>query len=94
MKYRFINENQVKTYVQDFGGNFVIYQGEVYTNPESPNSELPTNAWEELGYKDLIEKPQPEFNPETQYIIPIYTDGKVIIKNWQVIDIPEEENGE
>lgn len=92
MKYRFINKNEIRSYKhkQEFGGNFVIYDNRVYTDPEK-NANLPTTL-EELGYKDLIEDPKPAYNEETQYIVPYYVDKlSHIAKKWDIIDIPTQE---
>ena len=40
------------------------------------------------GYKKVIESPQPEYDPETQYIEPHYVEeGDSILQVWYVIDI-------
>ena len=38
-----------------------------------------------LGYKELVEKEIPEYNPERQYLSPFYEDGEEnIIKHWEI----------
>ena len=39
------------------------------------------------GYKKVIESPQPEYNPEIQYIEPHYVEeGDSILQTWNVMD--------
>lgn len=48
------------------------------------------------GYKDYIESPAPDYDPETQFLEPSYTETDTqIVCSWNVQDIPsetEEEN--
>ena len=81
MKAIFINEKEVKIL-----GKFVEHEDRIYTNPEKGYPEL----LRALGYKELVEEEQPEYNEETQYLEPLYEDGEKIIKKWEVKEIPEE----
>ena len=82
MKAIFINEKEVKIL-----GKFVEYEDRIYTNPEKGYPEI-VNV---LGYKELVEEEQPEYNEETQYLEPIYEEkNDKIIKKWGVKEISEE----
>lgn len=82
MKAIFINEKEVKIL-----GKFVEHEDRIYTNPEKGYPEI----LQALGYKELVEEEQPEYNEETQYIEPLYVEnGEKIIKKWEVKEIPEE----
>ena len=82
MKAIFINEKEVKIL-----GKFVEYEDRIYTNPEKGYPEI----LQALGYKELVEEEQPEYNPENQYIEPLYEEQEdKIIKKWEVKEIPEE----
>lgn len=40
------------------------------------------------GYKPVTETPQPEYNPETQYVTAYYEDaGDEIVQKWEVHEI-------
>ena len=81
MKAIFINEKEVKIL-----GKFVEYEDRIYTNPEKGYPEV----LQALGYKELVEEEQPEYNPENQYIEPLYEEqNDKIIKKWEVKEIPE-----
>ena len=76
MKAIFINEKEVKIL-----GKYVECEGRIYTNPEKGYPEL----LRALGYKELVEKEIPEYNPERQYLSPFYEDGEEnIIKHWEI----------
>ena len=82
MKAIFINEKEVKIL-----GKFVEYEDRIYTNPEKGYPEI----LQALGYKDLVEEEQPEYNEETQYLEPLYEEkNDKIIKKWEIKEIPEE----
>ena len=82
MKAIFINEKEVKIL-----GKFVEYEDRIYTNPEKGYPEV----LQALGYKELVEEEQPEYNPENQYIEPLYEEnGEKIIRKWEVKEITEE----
>ena len=86
MKAIFINEKEVKIL-----GKFVEYEDRIYTNPEKGYPEI-VNV---LGYKELVEEEQPEYNPENQYIEPLYEEkNDKIIKKWEVKEIPEHLGGD
>lgn len=81
MKAIFINEKEVKIL-----GKFVEYEDRIYTNPEKGYPEV----LQALGYKELVEEEQPEYNEETQYLEPIYEEkNDKIIKKWGVKEISE-----
>ena len=81
MKAIFINEKEVKIL-----GKFVEYEDRIYTNPEKGYPEI----LQALGYKELVEEEQPEYNEETQYLEPLYEEQEdKIIKKWEVKEIPE-----
>ena len=43
-----------------------------------------------MGYKDLVIDEQPEYNEETQYLIPAYEETETtVINHWEVKDIEE-----
>ena len=45
---------------------------------------------EELGYKQVVEDAKPEYDPETQYLVPRYTQtSKRIKRHWEIRDIEE-----
>lgn len=54
-----------------------------------------TNPNEELlktyaGYKDYVENEKPEYDPETQFLVPEYTETDTQITcTWQVKDLPQ-----
>lgn len=57
-----------------------------FTNP--PEQLLKDYA----GYKDYIENPAPDYNPETQVLVPIYTETDTQITcTWQVQPIDNAE---
>ena len=82
MKYKFINEDKVIPHKK---GNFIILNGNIITNPTDEDLK-------EAKFKDMVVKPEPEYNPETQYTIPKYADGDVITQRWEVRDIEIEES--
>lgn len=49
----------------------------------------------EAGYKILEIKNEPIYNPDTEYLIPIYEEqGNIIIQNWITSEYEEELNYE
>ena len=46
-----------------------------------------------LGYKEVTESDKPEYNVETQYLKPVYTesDGGISV-TWEVCDVETSEN--
>ena len=81
-KYKFINEDKVEIHKK---GNFIVFNNNIITNPSD-------ETLFKAGYKDMVVKPEPEYNPETQYTIPKYADGDVITQRWEVRDIEIEES--
>lgn len=42
------------------------------------------------GFKDFVENDKPVFDPETQFLVPEYTEtDKQITCTWQVQDLPQ-----
>lgn len=42
------------------------------------------------GFKDYVEDEKPEYNPETQFLVPEYTETDAQITcTWQVQDLPQ-----
>ena len=73
MKYKFINEYEV----QPYKNGFIILDNKIYTNPKE-------ETLARAGYKELVTEDEPEYNPETQYIVPKYIDGDVITQSWEI----------
>lgn len=74
--YKFIDENKIKKYK----GGFVIVNNRIYTNPTKKTLKA-------AGYKQLVDAPIPEYNPDTQYLSVSYSDGEDIVKIYSVTDI-------
>lgn len=56
-----------------------------FTNP--PEQLLKDYA----GYKDYIESPAPDYDPETQFLVPEYTETDAqIVCDWRVKDLETE----
>ena len=59
-----------------------------FTNP--PEQLLKDYA----GYKDYIDSPAPDYNPETEYLVPEYSETDTqIICHWQIKQLPEQQAG-
>ena len=71
--YKFINENEV----QKYKGGFVVIDNRIYTNPTEEKIRR-------AGFKELIDSPVPEINPENEYIQITYTDGEKITAVYMV----------
>lgn len=80
--YKFINENEI----QKYKGGFVIIDNRIYTNPKEETVR-------KAGFKELIDTPVPETNPENEYIQITYTDGDVITAVYSVkkLEVTEDE---
>ena len=77
MKYKFINEHEIKPYEN----GFIIFNDRIYANPKE-------ETLLKAGYKELVIDEVPEYNGETQYAEPIYVDGDdVITQSWVIKDI-------
>ena len=65
-------------------------------NPIKVTISNPTKAlYEQFGYKpkELRTEAEPEYNAETQYIIPVYTETETeIIQTWEIKEVTENEN--
>lgn len=86
MKYKFINENEVKPYKN----GFIILDNKIYTNPKE-------ETLLKAGFKEMVIEDEPEYNPETQYIVPKYIDGDdVITQSWEIkeMEMISDENTE
>lgn len=61
-----------------------------------PNKITIANPPEQLlkdyaGYKDYIESPAPDYDPETQFLVPEYTETDAqIVCDWRVKEIEAE----
>ena len=86
MYYLFINECQIEPYngeiLKRYVGNRLV---KAISNPT--NEDL-----KEFGYMELVERIEPEYDTETQYVAKSYyvQDGKIYEK-YSVEDIPEED---
>lgn len=83
MKYKFINEHEIKPYKN----GFIILDNKIYTNPKE-------ETLLKAGYKELVIEDEPEYDMETQYVEPKYIDGDdVITQSWEIkdIEIPADE---
>ena len=76
--YKFISETEI----QKYKGGFVVMDNRIYTNP---TEETIRNA----GYKSLVDKKEPEYNPETEYITVKYKDGETITPVYEVLQIDD-----
>lgn len=71
--YKFISETEIKKYKD----GFVVIDNRIYTNPTEETIR-------KAGYKELIDSPVPEINPENEYIQITYTDGDKITAMYTV----------
>lgn len=61
----------------------------------APNKITFTNPEEQMlkayaGFKDYVEQEKPPFQPETQFLVPEYTETDTQITcTWQVKDLPQ-----
>ena len=81
--YKFINENEIKKYKD----GFVVIDNRIYTNPSEETIR-------KAGYKELVNAPIPESNPDTEYIEVTYVDGDFItaVHTVKLIEnVPESE---
>jgi len=74
--YKFISETEIKKYK----GGFVVVDNTIYTNPKEEIIRM-------AGYKELIDTPIPEYNPEIEYIVLTYQDGEKITPCYTVNQI-------
>ena len=65
MLCKFINEQKVEA----FKGGFIVLDNKIYTNPTE-------ETLRKAGYKNLAIVTEPEYNPDTQYIVTTYEDGE------------------
>ncbi len=76
-----------------------IIEGTLITPSENERRKLvianPTDEIlkQVLGYKEVTEADKPEYNVETQYLKPVYTesDGGISV-TWEVCDVETSEN--
>ena len=80
--YKFINENEI----QKYKGGFVVIDNRIYTNPTEETVKM-------AGYKELMEGPVPEINPQEEYIERTYQDGDVIaaVYTAKKLEVAEDE---
>lgn len=76
--YKFINEFKI----EKFDKGFIVIDNMIYTNPKEEQLRS-------IGYKDLIEVEQPEYDYGTQYLVRKYADGDTSITVvYEVKEIP------
>lgn len=85
MLVKFINENNIKFANRK---NILMFENKQVINPRDED-------FIEAGYKILEIKKEPIYNPDTEYLIPIYEEqGNIIIQNWIISEYEEETNEE
>lgn len=85
MLVKFINENNIKFANRK---NILMFENKQVINPRDED-------FIEAGYKILEIKKEPIYNPDTEYLIPIYEEqGNIIIQNWIISEYEEELNYE
>lgn len=85
MLVKFINENNIKHANRK---NILMFENKQVINPRDED-------FIEAGYKILEIKKEPIYNPDTEYLIPIYEEqGDIIIQNWITSEYEEELNYE
>lgn len=85
MLVKFINENNIKFANRK---NILMFEDKQVINPRDED-------FIEAGYKILEIKKEPIYNPDTEYLIPIYEEqGNIIIQNWIISEYEEELNYE
>ena len=85
MLVNFINENNIKFANRK---NILMFENKQVINPRDED-------FIEAGYKILEIKKEPIYNPDTEYLIPIYEEqGNIIIQNWIISEYEEELNYE
>lgn len=83
MLVKFINENNIKFANRK---NILMFENKQVINPRDED-------FIEAGYKILEIKKEPIYNPDTEYLIPIYEEqGNIIIQNWIISEYEEELN--
>lgn len=74
MYYKFIDESRVER----FEGGAIYYNHLVFANPTDEQLAM-------AGFKEMVETAAPiEFDPETEQLKPIYSDGEKITKSWMI----------
>lgn len=64
----------------------ISYAPKKYTFANPPEQLLKDYA----GYKDYVENDKPVFDPETQTLVPVYSETDTqILCTWQVQDLPQ-----
>lgn len=85
MLVKFINENNIKHANRK---KILMFENKQVINPRDED-------FIEAGYKILEIKKEPIYNPDTEYLIPIYEEqGNIIIQNWITSEYEEELNYE
>ena len=83
--YKFINKYKVEKADKS---KILEYNNKQVINPRDEN-------FIEAGYKILEIEEEPIYNPDTEYLIPIYEEqGNTIIQNWIISEYEEELNYE
>ena len=85
MLVKFINENNIKKKKKK---NILMFENKQVINPRDKD-------FIEAGYKILEIKKEPIYNPDTEYLIPIYEEQEnKIIQSWIISEYEEEPNEE
>ena len=79
MKYKFIDEHNVKPFKE----GFVVLNGKIYTNPSD-------DLLKQVNVKEMVVLEKPEYNVDTQYLIERYSnDRDVITQSWEIKEYEE-----
>lgn len=74
--------------IAKFNNSAISYAPKKYTFANPPEQLLKDYA----GYKDYIESPAPDYDPETQFLVPEYTETDTQITcTWSVQPIESTE---
>ena len=74
--------------IAKFNNSVISYAPKKYTFANPPEQLLKDYA----GYKDYIESPTPDYDPETQFLVPEYTETDAQITcTWSVQPIESTE---
>ena len=79
MKYKFIDEYNAKPYKK----GFVVLNGKIHTNPSD-------DVLKQVNVKEMVVLEKPEYNVDTQYLIPRYSnDEDTITQSWEIKEYEE-----
>ena len=83
MLVKFINENNIKHANRR---DILMFENKQVINPRDED-------FIEAGYKILEIKKEPIYNPDTEYLVPVYEEQEnKIIQSWIISKYEEEEN--